>query len=113
MVYVYRSYGIHWCVNVVTGMEGEPQAVLLRGGVVVAGRDAAVVRRGRPLHLADGPGKLAQALDISGDLSGTHLSDNGITISGLGTIHRYETTPRVGITKATKREWRFLSRDTG
>jgi len=112
-VYVYRSYGIHWCLNIVTGNADEPQAVLLRGGTVVAGQDAATVRRGRPDHLADGPGKLAQALHITGASSGSVLGAGVLTISGLGTLDGYEETPRIGITKATGREWRFLSRDTG
>jgi DNA-3-methyladenine glycosylase len=63
-VYVYRSYGIHWCVNIVTGDIGEAQAVLIRGGRVTEGMDTVVMRRGRTDHLADGPGKLTQALAI-------------------------------------------------
>jgi len=112
-VYVYRSYGIHWCLNIVTGNVGDPEAVLLRGGTVVEGKDAAITRRRRPDHLADGPGKLAQALHITGDSSGSVLGDGVLTISGLGIVDGYQVTPRIGITKATEREWRFLSRDTG
>ncbi|MEX1044089.1 MAG: DNA-3-methyladenine glycosylase [Acidimicrobiia bacterium] len=65
-LYVYRSYGIHWCMNVVTGPSGEASALLLRAGVVLAGREAAVRRRGRETHLSDGPGKLTQALGVTG-----------------------------------------------
>jgi DNA-3-methyladenine glycosylase len=112
-VYVYRSYGIHWCMNIVAGDPEDPQGVLLRGGSVVAGRDTAIRRRGRADHLADGPGKLAQALAVDGRSSGSTIGAGAVSISGLGTVHAYETTPRIGISRATDREWRFLSRDSG
>ncbi|MGA7273148.1 MAG: DNA-3-methyladenine glycosylase, partial [Acidimicrobiia bacterium] len=57
-LYVYRSYGIHWCANIVTGPSGHGAAVLLRGGRAVTGQVTMARRRGRADHLADGPGKL-------------------------------------------------------
>jgi len=107
-VYVYRSYGIHWCVNIVTGPPGFPSAVLLRGGEVVEGVDIVEDRRGRIDHLTDGPGKLCQALSIDGSMSGT-LLDNGPIQLMLGTPHdgNFDTSPRVGISKAIERPWRF------
>lgn len=112
-IYVYRSYGIHWCMNIVAGDREDPQGVLLRGGSIVAGRETAIRRRGRSDHLADGPGKLAQALAVDGGSSGSTIGVGGVSISGLGTVRAYETTPRIGISRATDREWRFLSRHSG
>ena len=112
-VYIYRSYGIHWCMNFVTGDDGDPQGVLLRGGQIIDGIDAAVARRGRSDHLADGPGKLGQALGITGDLSGSFLGGGPISLSNLGTAaDSFEASPRVGISKAVERPWRFVLVET-
>jgi DNA-3-methyladenine glycosylase len=111
LLYVYRSYGIHWCMNVVVGAEGVAHAVLLRGGEVTVGRDLVVRRRGRPAPLTDGPGKLCQGLGVTGDMDGVDLRDGPIRLSpgpglGAGTVVR---TPRIGISKATGRLWRFVA----
>ncbi len=108
-VYVYRSYGIHWCMNVTVGALGDPAAVLLRGGTVVEGLDVVVERRRRTDHLTDGPGKLCQALGVDGSASGSILGDvvtltPGEAVDGA-MIH---ATPRIGITKAVDRPWRFV-----
>jgi DNA-3-methyladenine glycosylase len=109
-IYIYLSYGIHWCMNVVTGKEGDPQGILLRGGTVVDGAAIAEKRRDRPDHLADGPGKLGQALGINGDLSGVRLNEGPVTLSGLDTIHgAYTATARIGISQAKDRLWRFVA----
>ena len=109
-IYVYRSYGIHWCMNVVTGAEGEPSAILLRGGTVVQGHHLARERRGRDDHLADGPGKLCQALAVDGDASGTAINDGDVRIELPPVpIDAYAATPRIGISKATRRPWRFVA----
>lgn len=107
-VYVYRSYGIHWCMNVTVGAVGDPAAVLLRAGTVVEGLDVVVERRKRTDHLTDGPGKLCQALGVDGSLSGTRVGGViGLTPGSPegGTIH---ATPRIGITKGVDRPWRFV-----
>ena len=107
-VYVYRSYGIHWCANIVVGPKGQAAAVLLRGGDLVAGREIAELRRGRTNDLTNGPGKVCEALAITGDDSGTLLGE-GILLeprpSPAGTWVR--SSPRIGISKATDRPWRF------
>lgn len=72
--YIYRSYGVHWCMNVVTGMEGQAQAVLLRGLEPWEGRSVMAQRRGRRTLLAAGPGRLCQALAIDDALYGHDLS---------------------------------------
>ncbi len=72
--YVYRSYGMHWCVNVVTGAEGEPQAVLLRGLEPLEGEEGMARRRHGRRPLAAGPGRLCEALGIDRSLDGHDLS---------------------------------------
>jgi len=71
--YVYRIYGMHWCLNVVTGSTGQAQAVLLRGIEPLKGVDAMIARRGRPRDIATGPGRLCQALGVDGRLYGHDL----------------------------------------
>lgn len=109
-LYVYRSYGLHWCMNIATGAEGDPAAVLLRGGEVVAGAGSMVERRGRADHLTDGPGKLTQALGVSGAHDGTSVLDGPVRL--LEPIHEIAsvtTTTRIGISKAMDRPWRFVA----
>jgi DNA-3-methyladenine glycosylase len=112
-LYVYRSYGIHWCMNVVVGGEGLPHAVLLRGGDVVTGRTVAERRRGRPQHLADGPGKLCQALAVTGDHDGTSVFDGPVRILPGAAPRAITRTPRVGISVAVDRPWRYVAGDPG
>lgn len=107
-LYVYRSYGIHWCMNVVVGEEGLPHAVLLRGGRAITGRSVMVDRRTRRDHLTDGPGKLCQALAVTGEHDGTSVLDGPVRLTvdeAHGTILR---TPRIGISVARDRPWRYL-----
>jgi DNA-3-methyladenine glycosylase len=111
-LYVYLSYGMHWCCNVVTGPNRAASAVLLRAGRVVAGHEAARLRRGdrvADVALARGPGCLGQALGISGAdngqdlLSGSYLRLDPRPITG----ERIESGHRVGIRLAHDRPWRF------
>ncbi len=112
-LYVYRSYGIHWCANVTTGPEGEGSAVLIRAGEPLEGADVMATRRGRVTHLADGPGKLCQALAVDGTLDGTDLLDPGSPVHLVqGSPPRsVKESPRVGITKAVDTPWRFEAID--
>jgi DNA-3-methyladenine glycosylase len=109
-LYVYLSYGIHWCMNVVVGDEGTPNAVLLRGGDPVVGREVMVGRRGREDHVSDGPGKLTQALGVGGEHDGAHLSRGPVWLlpAERPAGSRVVTTPRIGISKAVDRPWRFV-----
>lgn len=109
-LYVYLSYGIHWCMNVVIGPEETPNAVLLRGGDPVEGREVMVGRRGRENHVSDGPGKLTQALGVGGEHDGTHLSWGPVWLlpAERPAGSRVVTTPRIGISKAVDRPWRFV-----
>lgn len=125
-VYVYFTYGMHWCMNIVCGTEGTSSAVLLRAGEVTLGLDAAVARRGAPAgpRLASGPARLAQALGIgAGDdgsvlLSGPGPDDHavqapdGIWLSGIRSRRRPGTLtgPRTGVSGpggGPEFPWRF------
>ncbi|VAV89587.1 DNA-3-methyladenine glycosylase II [hydrothermal vent metagenome] len=111
-LYVYLSYGIHQLVNIVTGPEGDPGAVLLRAGEPVEGHTVMKQRRGRGDHLTDGPGKLAQALGLTLTHDGISLDDGRISLTPPPSIHPVRATPRVGISKAVERPWRFVQADT-
>ena len=112
-LYVYRSYGIHWCANVVTGDDGDGQAVLLRAVAPVSGIDVMRSRRpGRPdRELANGPGKVCSALAIGGQNEGLDVTAAGswirIVDDGTPPPTVVLTGPRVGITKAVDMPWRF------
>jgi DNA-3-methyladenine glycosylase len=107
-LYVYFVYGMHHCANLVTGPEGDPGAVLLRAGEVVAGLDVARERRpsSRDRDLARGPARLCRVLGID-------LADNGIRpdlVPGEP-VDRISTGPRVGLRLAAERPWRFWITD--
>ena len=108
-LYVYLSYGIHCCANVVTGIEGDGQAVLLRSIEPLDGIEE-MLRRRRRSPLANGPGKLCQALGIGLDDNGAGLCGPGpIRLLDDGTQPPFEPIvgPRVGITKSVDTPWRF------
>jgi len=106
-LYVYRSYGVHWCLNAVTGAEGIASAVLLRAGIPVAGAVHMEQRRGRRDHLVDGPGKLAQALGVTGAHDGSSLLTGPVRIDGHPVVGRIVAGGRVGISRAVERPLRF------
>ena len=112
VVYVYFSYGMHWCANVVCRPEGTAGAVLLRAGEVVEGRELARTRRPAARStrdLARGPARLTSALGLTGLDNGADLLDPA------GRVHLRRgpspgvvcSGPRVGISLATDRPWRF------
>lgn len=109
--YVYLSYGIHSLFNVVAEPEGEAAAVLVRALEPTEGLEAMRARRGgRPdRELCSGPGKLTEALAIGLGDNGADLSDDPFALLGPepGWEGEILTGPRVGITKAVDRPWRF------
>jgi DNA-3-methyladenine glycosylase len=115
-VYVYRSYGIHWCMNVVTGPEGQGAAVLLRSIAPEVGIETMQARRGlRDLRrLCAGPGRLAQALDLTGADDGAELNGGRIRLERGTPVAPAEIrrTRRIGISKAVDKPWRFVIADS-
>jgi DNA-3-methyladenine glycosylase len=108
--YVYRSYGIHWCFNVVCGPPGSGQAVLLRALEPLAGLEAMAKRRRLhdPRLLCAGPGRLAEALGITIALDGADLLAPPF-VWAPGPRHAVAAGPRIGISKAADRPWRFCA----
>ncbi|MGY2128284.1 DNA-3-methyladenine glycosylase [Blastococcus sp. SYSU DS0617] len=115
-LYVYFSYGVHWCANVVVGPEGRGSAVLLRAGELVVGEDLARARRPAARvsrDLARGPARLTQALGIGPDDRGADLLDPSSPVR----LHRgsppsaVSAGPRVGISQAQHLPWRFWATD--
>ncbi|MEH1100775.1 DNA-3-methyladenine glycosylase [Micromonospora sp. CPCC 205561] len=112
--YVYFTYGMHWCMNVVTGPDGEASAVLLRAGEVVDGLDAARARRPavrRDVDLARGPARLCAALGIGRDAYGSWLLGDGPVrlrpAEAPVPADAIAAGPRVGVTGAHDVPWRF------
>ncbi|MBI5131887.1 MAG: DNA-3-methyladenine glycosylase [Rhodopseudomonas palustris] len=107
--YVYRSYGIHWCVNVVCEAKGSASAVLIRALAPTHGLDAMRDRRGLDDErlLCSGPGKLTQALGISIAANGLPLDAPPFTIHRRPAEPDIVTGPRIGITKAADYPWRY------
>ena len=107
-LYVYRSYGIHWCANVVCDAEGVGAAVLLRALEPTSGVDSMRVRRGVDdlRLLAAGPGRLTQALGIDASHDGADLIQAPFVLRGE-IDSDVVASPRVGISRATDRPWRY------
>lgn len=114
--YVYLSYGIHSLLNAVAEPEGEAAAVLIRALEPSAGLEEMRARRGaRPdRDLCSGPGKLTDALGIGLDANGADLSSDPFLLlpRAPGWDGEIVTGPRVGITKAVERPWRFCLADS-
>jgi DNA-3-methyladenine glycosylase len=109
-LYVYFTYGMHWCANVVTGADGVGSAVLLRAVVPVAGIELMRERRGGRAALADGPAKLCQAFAIGPEHDGVDLcTPDGVWLldDGVAPPRRPLVGPRVGITRAVDVPWRW------
>jgi len=110
--YVYRSYGIHWCLNFVCGEAGVADAVLVRALEPTHGIDRMQKRR----RIADlrllcsGPGRLCEALEVSGALDGYALDGPPFEIVPARARPEIVTGARIGLTKAVDRRWRYAAR---
>lgn len=125
IAYVYRIYGLHWCLNAVTGEEGYPAAVLIRALEPLDGIDVMLRRRGlgaaaggagrrrRDRTLTSGPARLAEALAIDGALNGHPLQAPPLVLAEHEPVDEaeIETAPRIGVTRAADWPLRFFIRD--
>jgi DNA-3-methyladenine glycosylase len=112
--YVYFTYGMHWCFNVVTGRTGFPSAVLVRAGEPLEGADVMRRRRGAVADhlLAAGPARLTEALGITRELDGHSLREPPLWLAPGRAVppERRCRTTRVGIARARERLLRFYER---
>lgn len=112
--YVYFTYGMHYCFNVVTGPEGSGQGVLIRALKPVQGVELMQKRRGnvKQYNLANGPAKLVQAMGISKDDYGRDLFERRELYLQPGVKPgKILRSPRIGIKQATDLHWRFYTAD--
>jgi len=107
--YVYRSYGIHWCLNLVCDAEGRAEAVLVRALEPTHGLDEMRTRRGLddPRALCSGPGKLCQALGVTRAHDGLPLDAPPFELRPRTAAPEIATGPRIGITRAARLPWRY------
>ena len=107
--YVYRSYGVHWCLNFVCEPVGIADAVLIRAIEPLAGLESMRNRRGlEPVRLlCSGPGRLCQALALTGEHDGLALDRPPFEIRPRRGEVEIVSGPRVGISKAVERPWRY------
>ncbi|MDB5177401.1 MAG: DNA-3-methyladenine glycosylase [Candidatus Saccharibacteria bacterium] len=113
-LYVYFTYGMHYCCNVVVGPEGYGAAVLIRAVEPIEGSEYMESRRGKTGVLAtNGPAKLCQAMDIRLSDNGTDLTKGAIRLVEQPAIDQNQiiTTTRIGISSAIDTPWRFYLTD--
>jgi DNA-3-methyladenine glycosylase len=108
--YVYRSYGVHWCLNLVCGSEGSPEAVLVRALEPTHGLETMRARRGLddPRLLCAGPGRLCQALAITGAHDGLPLDEPPFRLLAAEDDVDVRRGARIGITRAADLPWRYV-----
>jgi DNA-3-methyladenine glycosylase len=107
--YVYRSYGIHWCLNLVCDAPGHAEAVLVRALEPTHGLDAMRRRRNAEAErlLCSGPGRLGQALGVTREHDGLALDEPPFELRARAFEPAIATAPRIGITRAADLPWRF------
>ena len=107
--YVYRSHGLHWCLDIVCGAEPQGSAVLIRALEPVHGLDLMRQRRGLtdPRLLCAGPGRLSQALGVTGALDGKPLNQPPFSILAGQAPPEVVAGPRIGVTHGRETPWRF------
>ena len=121
LMYVYFTYGMHYCANVVTGNQGTGTAVLIRAVEPLEGVDAMALNRyGKSelsekelINLTNGPAKFCQAFNITKEDNGTNLLEDQIYIADAPAVNKRDiiTSQRVGIKKSIELPWRFYLKD--
>jgi DNA-3-methyladenine glycosylase len=108
--YVYRSYGVHWCLNLVCEEEGTPAAVLLRALEPVHGLERMCARRRtrNPRLLCAGPGRLCEALGVGLEHDGLALDAAPFELASRTEAVDVAAAPRIGITRAAEMPWRYV-----
>jgi DNA-3-methyladenine glycosylase len=111
-IYVYFTYGMHYCVNIVTGARGQGEGVLIRTLTPDKGIELIRKRRGdrSDLELTNGPAKICQALDITIKDNGNIIDQNKFILTPPTKEFIIATTTRIGIKKDTERLWRFVAK---
>jgi DNA-3-methyladenine glycosylase len=107
--YVYRSYGVHWCLNLVCGVDDRAEAALVRALEPTRGLDTMRVRRGVEAEraLCSGPGKACQALALTGAHDGLPLDEPPFEFLAREAEPPLVVGPRIGITRAVDQPWRY------
>jgi DNA-3-methyladenine glycosylase len=107
--YVYRSYGVHWCLNVVCDVEGRAEAALIRALAPERGLEEMRARRDVTAErsLCSGPGKLCQALAITGEFDGLALDEPPFALLPRIDMPDIVRGPRIGITRGVEHSWRY------
>lgn len=114
-IYIYFIYGMYFCLNIVTESVGYPAAVLIRGaepieGIEIMRENYPDAKNGRYTY---GPGKLCKALGLTREKNGLDLTGNSLYLENREyKVKRIKKTTRIGIKKATRRQWRFLDADS-
>ena len=110
--YVYLTYGMYHCCNIVTESEGRGCAVLIRSVIPIEGEEIMIENRGKNKNISDGPGKLCMAYEFHKEHSGLNLlsKDSKIYLEDLGHKPKdIQITKRIGISKGIDKKWRFLT----
>jgi DNA-3-methyladenine glycosylase len=107
--YVYRSYGVHWCLNLVCDVAGRAEAALVRALEPTHGLEAMRARRALDDErlLCSGPGRLCQALGVTGEHDGLPLDEPPFRVLPAAEDARVVRGPRIGITRAADLPWRY------
>jgi len=111
LAYIYLIYGVHHCLNVVTEPDGTPGAVLIRALEPLTNLPVMTTRRNQksknPTKLCSGPGNLTKSLNLTLSSNAASLTTSHISIYAASQQYDHVSTPRIGITKAVNRNWRF------
>lgn len=113
-IYIYFTYGMHWCMNIVTGQKGQGEAVLIRAIIADKNLNLVQARRGdKPSQeLTNGPAKVCQALGVNGSDNGARLNQKRfLLLPPNGPRPKFMATKRIGIKSDTHRLWRFIAKD--